>query len=220
VGAGATIGVMVKPSDSFQIGVAWRSALTTDLNGDGELVLNPADDPTPVEVAHRQEWPQQASLGFAWRLGKLKLAAAADWTDWSRVDKIIIEFKGQPGLNQVYHVDFVDNFAVHGGGELTVSDTLALRAGYTFDSNAVPDRTIERQYLDADKHCVAAGVGFQLSKRWRIDTAFEYLFGPVRTIEDNSQEMAAAGWPARANVSPGEHSGSVFTFELQAQYRY
>ncbi len=223
VGAGATFGAMISPPSlggKLQIGLAYRTSLTTNTSGSGNLELT-AGTQTPVEMSHRQEWPQQASLGVSYRVSrKLRVAAQADWTDWSKIDKIIIQFKNRSNLDQIYNVDFKDNFALHAGGQFMATDKLALRAGYTFDSNAVPDRTIERQYLDGNKNAIDVGVGVQVNRHWRIDSAFEYIFGGVRHIANNTAEWTMAGWPSRANVAPGDHEGTVYTLELNLQYRY
>ena len=221
VGAGFTVGLMFRPpiaGDRLTLGLAYRSPITTKTSGEGTLELI-SGTPQNVTIEHDQEWPQQASVGLALKVTeKLRVSTQLDWTDWSRMNRIVIELRGlEP---QIFELDFHDNFAAHLGGELRASDKLELRAGYTFDSNAVPDRTIERQYLDGDKHGVAVGGGYQLSDRWRVDTAFEYVFGPVRLVEDNRAEYDAAGWSTRRNVAPGEHEGQVYTLELQAQYRY
>ncbi len=223
VGAGGTLGIMIRPSKSLNIGLVYRTALTVSTTGSGELQLDmtPGAPATPVDVAHDQNWPQSASIGLAYRLTpRLRLATQLDWTDWSHVEKIVVRFPGRAALDQVYDEDWADNFAAHVGGELTVSRSVDVRAGYTYDSAAVPERTIERQYLDAPKHAVGLGAGFQLSRRWRVDTAFELIFGPAREVEDNRQEYQDAGWPQRANVAPGRHEGKVYTFELQAQFQY
>lgn len=223
VGAGASVGIMLRPARGLQVGLAWRSPLTTSTSGSGKLDLAGNGQFTSVDVAHKQEWPQQLSLGVSFRLTPtLRLSAQGDWTDWSRVNQIVVEFPGQPGLTQLttFRVDFHDNYAVHGGAELELSPRVALRGGYTFDTNAVPDRTIERQYLDGPKHAVALGGGYQLARSWRIDTAFEYIFGSVRTVPDNRQEYTDAGWASRANKAPGEHVGQVYTFELNLQHQY
>src|SRR5207253_11246936 len=66
-----------------------------------------------------------ASVGAAFAASdRLRFSTQVDWTDWSRVDKIVIKFREQAGLNQVYNVDFHDNFALHAGGEYKATPTL------------------------------------------------------------------------------------------------
>jgi long-subunit fatty acid transport protein len=121
---------------------------------------------------------------------------------------IAVEFPDRPTLDQRYPVDWDDNLTARLGAEAQVKPSLVLRAGAYFDSSAVPDRTIERQYLDDDKLGVAAGASLALG-RWRVDAAVDVVLPGSRTVDDNRMELGA--WPSRANVAPGEHAGSVFS---------
>jgi long-chain fatty acid transport protein len=218
-GAGFTLGVMVKPTEALRLGLSYRSALTIDTRGSGTLVINRV--PTDVTPRHTQEWPQQASLGLLWRPSRrFGISAQVDWSDWSRADELVIEFEQDPSATQIFDIDFHDSVAAHLGLEAQVSDGLVLRGGLTFDGNAVPDRTIERQYLDADKLAVGLGATIALSPRWRFDTALEVVAGPARRVPDNTKAYMDAGFPKRANVAPGDHSGQVFTVELGVGFTY
>jgi long-chain fatty acid transport protein len=215
VGIGASLGVLVRPTDKISIGAVWRSNLDIATKGSGTV------ETSSVEVAHTQQWPQQLGLSVAVQpTRKLRLAVQYDWTQWSRFDSLIIEFPDEPSLNQTFDLDWDDNFAIRGGFEYAFTDRVAVRAGALFDSAAVPDRTIERQYLDADKISGTAGASFFVARKWRLDTALEVLPGVPRTVEDNRAEASAGGWGARGNIAPGDHVGSVFTLELGAQYLF
>jgi long-chain fatty acid transport protein len=220
VGGGFTVGIMVHPTKSLRLGVTYRSALTVNTKGSGTIATG--GGPMDVSVNHTQEWPQQASIGAMWQAGeRLRLAASFDWTDWSRLDKLVITFDEAPNATQIFPIDFHDSWAAHLGGEYTVSGKLQLRAGFTFDSNAVPDRTIERQYLDANKYGGAFGATYGVAKNWFLTGGLEVFAGaPPRKVPDNSKLYTDAGFPARANVAPGEHSGEVYTFELGLQFQY
>ena len=220
VGPGATLGMMVRPTRNLSVGVTYRTPLSAHLRGTGTIY----DFPTPGEttsiddVGHDQRWPAQALLGVSYRLGRWRVAGQIDWTDWSTLDKLVFELR--PILTQVQETDFRDSIAVHVGAELVVSPTLTLRAGYTRDGNAIGDRTMQRNYLGGPHHAIAGGVGVRLSPSWRVDAAFEYLFGKTRIVDDNLQEYVDAGFPARANLDPGEYNAKLFTFETNVQYLF
>lgn len=206
VGLSYTGGVLVTPIPALRIGLAWRGPLTIRTNGNGTVDFPPPED---VSVEHTQRWPQQLSLGIGVlpRPG-LRLAAQLDWSGWSRVDVIAVEFPDNPNLDQRYPVDWNDNYAVRLGGEYMVTPAVAVRAGTYFDSNAVPDRTIERQYLDDAKFGVAAGTSVRFGT-WRVDLALDFVLPGSRTVDDN--RAAVGAWPERANIAPGDHEGSVYS---------
>lgn len=209
VGLSYTGGVLITPVPMIKIGLTWRGPMTIRTNGSGRVEFDPPLTPTDENIEHTQQWPQQLSIGVGVlpRPG-LRLAAQLDWAGWSRVDVIKVQFPDRPTLDQVYPVDWNDNYTARIGGEYMVRPTVAVRAGAYFDSNAVPDRTIERQYLDDAKFGVAVGtsVGFGA---WRGDLAVDFVLPGSRTVDDNRTEVGP--WPERANVAPGTHGGSVYS---------
>jgi long-chain fatty acid transport protein len=218
VGIGASIGILVRPTDSLSLGAVWRSPLDVTVKGQGTLGTTPVMD---VDVEHTQHWPQSAGLSAALRpIPALLVAAQVDWTQWSRLDDLQIVFPAQSAFNQTFPLDWRDSWALRLGGELRASDRAQLRLGVSYDTNAVPDRTIERQYLDGDKLSGTAGASLQLSRSMRIDLAFEVMLGQPRTVADNSDEARDAGWLEHANVAPGEYNGDVFTGELAFHYLF
>jgi len=209
LGLSYTGGVLFSPVPAIRIGLAWRGPLTIRTNGRGTVVFPDPIGASKADVEHTQRWPQQLSLGVGVmpREG-LRLAAQLDWAGWSRVEIIAVQFPDNPNLDQVYPVDWNDNYSVRIGGEYRVRPTVEVRAGAYFDSNAVPDRTIERQYLDDAKFGVSAGASLHFGP-WRGDLALDFVLPGSRTVPDNRIE--AGSWPERANIAPGDHEGSVYS---------
>lgn len=218
-GAGATIGILITPSQRLAVGAYYRTPLTVTTTGDG--VIEQSTGLLDVELEFVQPWPQQAGISVAVKpTDKLTLAAQFDWHGWQRVNALEPTFEGEQELTRQVKIetDWNNNFAIHGGIEYAPTDRVALRGGYTFDSNAMIDRLRERQTLDGDAMYFATGTSVYLTKSLRVDAAFEYGPGGTTTIDDNSDEVAA--WRARRNLAPGDHSGQLYTFELAVQYLY
>ncbi len=210
VGLGGALGAVVKPTDTIRIGVTWRSPLHISTTGSGTVVM--PGGPTEEQISHDQHGPQQASLGLAvLPAPAVRLAAQVDWTQWSTVHDLAVRFPATPTLDQVYNEAWTDNWTVRAGGEYAVSSAIALRAGAYFDSDAVPDRTIERQYLDSNKLGIAAGTSVRAAG-WRVDAAVDVVLPSTRTVPDNT--TATAAFPADANKAPGDYKGTLVTFEL------
>ena len=75
-----------------------------------------------------------------------------------------------------------DVFSAHVGGELDLLDRrLTLRAGYRFESSAVPDATLTVLTPDGDKHLVSLGASVRFAKV-RLDVAYGHWFQPDRTV--------------------------------------
>lgn len=209
VGIGVGVGVAWRPHPRLALGAVWRSGLDIDVTGRGQLDLAGGLD---LEMVHRQAWPQSAELGAAIAVTQdVRVAVQLDWTGWSSFERLDVLFPANEAASQTFPLDWDDSLTGRLGVEWQATPVLALRAGAYRDGNAVPDRTIERQYLDDTKHGGAIGAGYRRG-RWRVDVAFDLLTGPPRTVPDNRGDVGP--FTGLANVAPGEHDGSVFTFEL------
>lgn len=209
VGLGVGLGVAWRPHPRLAVGATWRSAMTIETTGEGELDLAGG---LTLDMAHVQRWPQAVEVGVAVAATRaLRVAAQLDWTGWSRFEELEVRFPAEPAADQLYLLDWQDSLTARVGVEWTATPALALRAGGYVDGNAVPDRTLERQYLDSTKLGGAVGVGLRVG-RWRADVAFDLVAGPPRVVRDNRTQVGP--WGTRANLAPGEHDGSVYTFAL------
>jgi long-chain fatty acid transport protein len=165
-------------------------------------------------LEHQQIWPQQVSLGVGVRAAPaLRLSAQVDWAEWSQVRQLAVHFPAAPSLDvaTTYREDWQDSWTARLGADYRVSRALAVRGGAYYDTAAVPDRTIERQYLDSNKIGVAVGGSFHTAG-WRIDSAVDLVIPSTRTVPNNTQ--ATLAFPADRNKAPGDYAGSLITFEL------
>lgn len=209
VGVGLGLGVAWRPHPRLQVGVAWRSPMDVEISGDGRLEIAGG---LALDMTHTQHWPQSAEVGVAFAATpRVRIAAQLDWTAWSSFERLDVRFPAQPAVDQSYALDWSDSLTGRVGLEWRATRTLAVRAGAYLDGNAVPDRTIERQYLDDTKLGGALGGGLVFGA-WRVDAALDVTAGPPRTVPDNRAEVGM--FTGLANVAPGEHGGHVITFEL------
>jgi long-chain fatty acid transport protein len=216
VGVAMAWGFLFRPTDAVRIGLAWRSPLHISTAGSG--TITEPSGPSQQSIEHEQNWPQQASLGLGWAaVPKLELAAQLDWTQWSSFDEIVVAFPSKPLQTQTYREDWTDSWTARLGGDYTVTNAVALRAGAYVDTSAVPDRTIERQYIDSLKVGISAG-GSVTRAAWRIDFAVDAVLPNTRTVPNNSAETAA--FPADRNKAPGDYRGSLLTLELAVARRF
>lgn len=210
IGVGMSAGILMKPTDQLRVGVGWRSNLDVTTSGTGEL-----EGIGTVDAEHVQKWPQSASISAAYLPSPdLIVSAQIDWTQWSRFETLDITFPGQSAnLAQRFLLDWNDTFAVRLGAQYQAGAKLQVRGGVLYDGSAVPDLTIERQYLDAPKFGVAAGASYLLSPRLILDLGLDAVGGPARTVPVTGDDVPA-NWPEQRNIAPGDHSGSVFSLGL------
>jgi long-chain fatty acid transport protein len=210
VGVGATAGLMLRPTSRVSVGLSWRSDLDVKTSGNGVLVLPPE---MALDAEHVQQWPQSLSASVAFAASDaFVIAGQVDWTQWSKFESLDVHFPASPDLDARthYELDWDDSLTVRLGAQFRASEKLVLRGGALFDQSAVPDRTIERQYLDANKFGGSLGTSVGLSRRVLLDVAADVVGGPPRTVPNNDADIPDE-WPQQENLAPGEHNGQVFT---------
>lgn len=230
LGVGYSLGVMLRPVKMLRLGVAYRSQLAVEPSGDGKIISRQGADASNIQnctppdciaspVKTRIPWPQQVSGGLSLNpVPGLLVTTQVDWVNWSAFQEIAPDFSADRALGTLarYYTTFKDSWSAHAGLEYAVGDVAAVRAGYTRDSNAIPDFSIDRQYVDGPKNTVGGGGSLTLAGQHRIDLAAEYLFGSERVVADNT--MTAP--PELRNAAPGKLAGTVFTLQLSYLFSY
>ena len=87
--------------------------------------------------------------------------------------------------------DWENTWGFHLGAEYRYNDHLAARAGYFFDKNPVPDRTLGAILPDADRHNFSLGFGYTRGP-WTVDAAYMWSHFENRTTHDNYQGFNAS----------------------------
>src|SRR5262249_371747 len=130
---------------------------------------------------------------------------------WSSIQTLTLDLAG---LSQVKEMRYMDTYTLHAGVQGVITRFLVLRLGGSFDSNAIPDRTLRRENQDNYKGTVNGGFGLHFSEIF-VDGAMEVLVpGPPRVI--STPVMSAAG----VENETGSYSAIVYTAELSAQIRF
>lgn len=169
------------------------------------LPTHPLFDPTRVEGERIQ-----TDLSFPWIIrgavrahlfDRANIEVAFVYEMWSVFEKVrltpkdgivvkdvptIGDFK-IPSLEIERH--FVDTFSVRVGGSVRVTDAIELRAGYTFEKGAIPDKTFSVFLLDSDKHLLAVGATFNW-KNHSFDVAYGiHLFQKRRITNSDVRQI-------------------------------
>jgi len=209
IGVSMVWGLLFKPSSKVRIGAAWRAPMHITTTGSGS-VINTTGATEQVSVEHVQDWPQSASLGLGIQpSSKLRFALQVDWVQWSTITDLIVKLPGSGNPDQIYNENWNDSWTGRVGAEYSVSKAVAIRGGAYADTSAVPDRTIERQYLDSFKVGVSAGGSFRTGP-WRIDAALDAV--PPLATRTVKQNTAMTPDYERAKA-PGDYKGTLITFE-------
>lgn len=170
---GYRLGVTLKPTNATTVGIAYRSSIRHQLEGDftGLSPLTPIipikanlnlPDSVVVGVSHQFNDQWQAHLGV-------------EWTNWSRFRRIPVvnQLNGLPvtSLNFVYD----DSWFFSGGLEYKMNSQLTLRAGVGYELSAVNDTNRTVFISDNDRLWLSLGGSYKFSERLQLDLGYTYI---------------------------------------------
>jgi long-chain fatty acid transport protein len=183
---GWNAGAMIKPLPYLALGVAYRSAITVDFEGEAgfEQILsgNPVFDqvvagqlPTSPQALNTAiEFPASWNIGAAIALGEaLTLSLEADWTEWSSFRSLDVIFRDEADLSFERITAWEDSWAYRGGLEWR-HGKIAVRAGYYQDQTPQPIEDASPLLADNDRDAYTIGFGYH-TERWGVDIGDVYI---------------------------------------------
>lgn len=192
VAFGVTPGFMWKINERHTIGGYYRSPFQLDFDGNA-LVKTPGPTIGPSSADAKLRFPQSFGLGYAFRpVPKWKLEGDVIWTDWHAVKQLTINSPNPMFNGQTLPANWKSGWTFRLGGEYEVNDNWALRAGYAYSQNAVPDSTFSPLVPDSNYHLFAVGVGYS-TKRWAFDVATNYIYRETHHVSGSSNSPLVNG---------------------------
>ncbi len=168
-GYGATIGVLVKPVDFLQIGLAYETKSYFQ-----DFAFNTTAGVDKLEF----DQPQVATIGLGIKpIKDLSIGFDVEWINWSDTNgQNLPKYTANASGAMPWNMDWSDQFVYKLGVQYTVNQMVVLRAGYNYgkmplDSN----RAFENIAFPAvsEQH-FTAGVGINLTKQFTLNIGGMY----------------------------------------------
>lgn len=211
-GVGATLGVLVKPSEIFSAGITFRTPVRVTFSGDttvsgigvlGQIPGTPlfgASIPTMSETDVKLTWPLYLAVGVAYRpMENLILTADAQYTNWKKVDVLELQYTDSfwqlimvPTGDNLFPLHWKDAIQLRFGAEYQLSDSFALRGGYYHDPAPAPDDTMNVLLPSFNFNVVTFGIGYTMDGL-SLNFGMEYLMGAERDIPYDPAKEAMPG---------------------------
>lgn len=242
----ASFGVMFEPTDNLMFGASYQSQ-----PGFGEISLEGtltnkfgAGAPADTEVELLQTLPDIARFGARYRpTNEVEVRVSADFQRWSVFDRqcllnmTIADRKcainpdgstnvddGGAGVVVVLPRDYKDTFGVRAGGSYWVMPALETFAGVSYDSNAVPDHTIDAALMDMDKVIGNLGLRYDLlNGDLQLSASYTQVIYFDRTTEPRQRDMDGDPLISTPSLNPdgaGTYEQSIKLLTLGAQYAF
>ena len=170
-GYGATIGVLVKPVDFLQIGLAYETKSYFQ-----DFTFNTANGVEKLEFNQ----PQTATIGLGIKpIKDLVIGFDVQWIRWSETNGLNLpEYETKASTTMSWNMDWSDQFVYKVGVQYTVIPMIVLRAGYNYGKMPLnSDRAFENIAFPAvSEHHFTAGMGINLTKQFTLN--FGGMYSP------------------------------------------
>lgn len=196
---GYNAGVLLTPSESTRVGLAYRSKISHTLTGDASFI-KPAGLPAPLAAAPTFantgasagiDLPESVSLsGYTEFNPQWSAMADVSWMRWSRFQELRVHFDNG-AADSVTPEQWEDTTRVSAAVNYKFNDALKLRGGVAYDPSPVKDAFRTARIPDADRTWLSFGGQFKLSPKDAIDVGYAHLF--VKDAPINKSEPPVGG---------------------------
>jgi long-chain fatty acid transport protein len=203
VNAGVQLDILPK---TLTFGAQYRSQVSLGFTGVAHFSGQPPELQNTLKdqsVSTTFTLPDSLQLGLAYvPIEHLTVAFDADWTNWSTLQAININF-ADPTLAQSQYKNWRARWNFHIGGEYAINEQLRVRAGILIDPTPSPSYTLTPDLPDFNRVNIAVGAGY----RWH---QFQADLGYQLAILLSNTSTADFG---------GTYSGTAQVVGLSLSYR-
>jgi long-chain fatty acid transport protein len=195
---GYTLGVLLTPRPDTRVGVGYRSKMDVKLDGTADFTLSPqgqllsalSGQLVDTEAGASITMPETVTLGLAHDLSpQWTVGAEADWTRWSRLQELRIDFANPRQADDVTREGWKNSWFLSLGATYRPTDQWSLRAGVAYDEGVIPDGALrEPRIPDSDRYWGALGAGYKLTEATTINAAYAHIFAPDTTIAQTTAD--------------------------------
>lgn len=201
---GWNAGLLHRASSAFSWGLNYRSKISTDYIGVGELTQIATGDTqfdqliaasfpfgSELPLVSALEFPAEATLGIAIGSKPLLFEIDVTRTEWSNVSEIPFLFANS-ALDTRYRLDFHDTTDFRAGFQFMFPTGHTLRAGFAREESPQPAQTVGAFLPDAGRSIYTAGYGLD----W-LDIAVAWTTYDQR-ITANNVDNLNGNWRANS----------------------
>ncbi len=224
---GYTLGAMVEPWAGTRLGVGYRSQIEHRLSGRATFRLDDAGVGAFLAGATgafantgaeaKVTTPETVNIGVHQDLGeRWSVAGEAQWTRWSRFQKLAIKFDNPAQPDSYTREDWNDSWFFAIGVTYKPSADWSLRAGYAYDQSPVPNSTRTPRIPDNDRHWLSIGASYKAAPNLSLAAGYTHIF-----VRDGSIDLSAGdrGGTFRGNFS-GQAEAAIDIVSLQGEWRF
>ena len=204
---GFNLGLRWQPAEQHAFGLSYQHHTSFDVSGTATSAPY-----SPSEAASTQfVFPEVLIAGYSYRpTPQWNLEADIDWTNWSRLNTIVIS---KPSGPLPVPFNWTSSCFYELGVTRYLNDGWQVSAGYTLSGNSVPDAMWNPAVPDVNRSFWCAGVGYARDPL-RFMLTLQYATAPTRNIHSGVIN------PLSGETADGSYSTSIDTVALSLDYRF
>lgn len=177
---GWNVGLTYSPDESNHFGVAYRSEISYDI--DGDITFKPASaGPFAGQYSGKTslDLPAVLQLSYAGDLtDRTQLLLGVERTDWSSLDRLVIDHSGPAPLPNpaIEEFGWEDTTRYSAGVRHTLQNDTVLRFGLAKEESTQSSDTRSAISPDSDRIWATIGAGFNPTDNLSIDVAYAHIF--------------------------------------------
>jgi long-chain fatty acid transport protein len=213
-GYGWNAGLLLSFNESSRLGLAYRSTVDADLEGDTRFRGTPnVDSFRDFAATAPLQLPEIISLSYVQGLGAgLQLSADITQTRWSNFEDLSIYRKEGGALASRVDERWEDALRYAAGLDYTVSPALTLRTGYAYDNSPVPNERRTLRIPTGDMRFYSLGGSYIFNETASLDLGYSYVVQSKTGISDTREFV---GQPFYAKVvGSSEVTGNIFAAQM------
>ncbi len=183
---GWNVGLLASPSESFSIGLHYRSKVSLEYSGMANfnqiltgndivdtIIAASLPPRQPVMIAHNL--PSSLTGGIALRTTNWTIEGDIAYFFWSSFDSVLFTYPDQEGITTTELVQGYETiWEGRLGAEYLLSETWAIRGGFSYDHSPQPTATLSPFLHDEDRYGFGLG-GTYRYENFQIDLFSRYL---------------------------------------------
>lgn len=189
---GFNLGVMISPTDKLRFGLAYRSSIEHDAEGDFTFSNGQGDAANfngyVFNMTTSIETPDTVMLTGTWETtDRLRLSGLIRWANWSDFDELKIknsvpgqvdQMSGGMFREKTVINEWQDTWLFSVGADYRINDAFTVRGGLAYETSPVDDQSTRMAVIpDTDRVWFSLGASWYPTQDLQFDVGATYLMG-------------------------------------------
>ncbi len=181
---GFNVGALYELDERTRFGVHYRSKIEHNLDGDGKFVIPEKAKPLQGSGAFVDSGisaditlPETINLSGLHQIDdKWTVMGDIQWTRWSRVQEIVIDYDNPAQPESSLNLKWNDTWKLAAGADYEYSDVLTLRFGMAYDQDPTSRETRSPRLPTHDRIWLSVGFTYQLEENMWMDFGYTHIW--------------------------------------------